>query len=302
MNSNWSAPVLQAAIDSQAARMDAEKLEFMRKHHGHESLHAMLLMGLLMFLLLAQAILVYWKKRSPLTYDRVSLAGLLLFPPLFSFARGYWRFLITWILFIATSSYFLSKPFLERPMRLTTPRLVYWFFFLCNKVSFGLAFLGYCGLMVDALTGSSFSLGPSSLLFLFYGLLYGVISRDLALLCADRMASSLGSLGGTLPTSAVDPRVCAVCGEDLNSISEDSVALPACGHVFHSFCIRGWSIVGKHECPRCKERVQLSEVFQHPWEKQSIVWSYVLDITRYLVVWNPLIVGASSLLIRLIDS
>lgn len=35
-----------------------------------------------------------------------------------------------------------------------------------------------------------------------------------------------------------------------------------CGHMFHSFCLYGWCMIGKKDiCPYCKERLDL-QVFQ----------------------------------------
>lgn len=118
-----------------------------------------------------------------------------------------------------------------------------------------------------------------------------------------QMSSTMGftAVGG-MPSRLLDERVCALCSDTLDSVAEDRIRLPTCGHVFHAFCIRGWRIVGKEECPCCKERVALSEVFVQPWEKQTVLWSYVLDVTRYLVVYNPIIFVGLQALVRWIDS
>ena len=64
-----------------------------------------------------------------------------------------------------------------------------------------------------------------------------------------------------------------------------------CRHRYHEFCIRGWIIVGKKDtCPYCNEKVDLKSTFTTPWEKTSIVWANLLDMVRYLVVWNPIII------------
>ena len=284
------------------AEMDPARAEFMKKHRGHESLHAALVMGMFTFLLVAQLGLVLWKKRSPKTFNLVTLCGMLFLPPLYSLWHSYWRFIAIWVAFMAVSGYFLSMPFREKPMKMSTPRKLYWFFFLSNKVAFAVAVGGYALVLVDQVSGKVWGLGYVATLTLFYGLLYGVIARDLAALCADKMAKMLGyQTVDAMPDRLVGSRVCAICSDTLESATEEIVPLPDCGHEFHSFCIRGWRIVGKDECPRCKEKVELSHVFVQPWEKQSVVWSYVLDVTRYLIVWNPLIFGISAWAIRTID-
>ncbi len=283
--------------------VEAAREEFLVKHRGHEQLHAALLLGMLVFLVSAQVGLVYWKRRSPKTFELVTLVGMLALPPLYALYHFYWRFLLIWAAFGAVTAFFLSKPFVERPMRATTPRQVYWFFFLLDKVSFGLAFAGYALLLLDAMLGRTLRAGYFATMLLFYGLFYGVIGRDLASLCADKMALSLGyaSAGGLPQRAAGGGAVCAICCDTLDSVVEKAITLPTCGHVFHSFCIRGWRIVGKRECPSCREKVELQHVFVQPWEKQSVLWSYVLDVTRYLVVWNPLIFGVATMAIRVLD-
>ena len=283
--------------------VSAAQAEFLRKHRGHEQLHAALLAGMLAFLLAAQLGLVVWKKRSPKSFQLVTLVGMVALPPLYAVYHAYWRFTVIWLLFMGVSGYFLSLPFVQRPMQMTTPRRVYWFFFLSNKVALGLAAAGYALILVDAMSGKVWGLGYFAVMLLFYGLFYGVIVRDLAALCADKMAQTLGydSKGESMPNRVASARVCAICAETLQTATEDVITLPSCGHDFHSFCIRGWRIVGKDECPRCREKVELGHVFAQPWEKQSVVFTYILDVTRYLIVWNPVIFGVSTYVIRMID-
>ena len=101
--------------------------------------------------------------------------GLIGIPLLLSLYAHYWRFIVIWTLYIVCTGYFVSKPFLEKPMNAKTPRKIYWFFFLCNKISFAVAFVGYVLMIVDALAGK-LGLAPLALMLLFYGLLFGVIS------------------------------------------------------------------------------------------------------------------------------
>lgn len=65
----------------------------------------------------------------------------------------------------------------------------------------------------------------------------------------------------------------------------------SCKHLFHMECIRGWCIIGKKDtCPTCWEKVDLRDVFgDKPWETRNLSWIQMLDMVRYLVVWNPII-------------
>lgn len=77
-------------------------------------------------------------------------------------------------------------------------RLVYKWFLLVYKVSYGIGIVGYfvimCTLfglnvllMIKPQTSMDFGL-----LMLFYGLYLGVVGRDFAEVCADKMASQIG--------------------------------------------------------------------------------------------------------------
>ena len=102
------------------------------------------------------------------------------------------------------------------------------------------------------------------LVMAFYGLYFGILTRDCAEIASDRMAARLG----TRRRMAVRVRECALCGGELRdamstapvqggdamlgpktgesggfSASEASIQLP-CKHIFHSDCVRGWTIVG----------------------------------------------------------
>jgi RING finger protein 121 len=72
----------------------------------------------------------------------------------------------------------------------------------------------------------------------------------------------------------------------------------ACGHQFHEPCIRGWLMVGKKDmCPQCSEKVDLRRTFTNPWETGSLAWAQILDLVRYLVVWQPILLVSSQLVL-----
>ena len=47
-----------------------------------------------------------------------------------------------------------------------------------------------------------------------------------------------------------------------------------CKHLFHTSCIRGWTLVGKKDsCPVCMEKVDLRSVFaDRPWDTRNLNW------------------------------
>lgn len=70
----------------------------------------------------------------------------------------------------------------------------------------------------------------------------------------------------------------------------------ACGHKFHEFCLQGWMLVGKKDvCPFCNEKIEFSDAskrVKQPWKSDSQIYIQVLELVRYLLVWNPIIVLA----------
>lgn len=100
-----------------------------------------------------------------------------------------------------------------------------------------------------------------SLLFIFYGLYYGVLGRDLSELCADKMACHIGlcvlkpfknstdlftkfsntsgyyNVDG-MPTKSLPKDLCGLCAhklfvsENQSGVIEDTYKL-SCDHVFH---------------------------------------------------------------------
>uniref|UniRef100_A0A8C3YAG1 Ring finger protein 121 n=1 Tax=Catagonus wagneri TaxID=51154 RepID=A0A8C3YAG1_9CETA len=100
-----------------------------------------------------------------------------------------------------------------------------------------------------------------------------------------------------MPTKQLSDSVCAVCGQPIfvgvseEGIIENTYRL-SCNHVFHEFCIRGWCIVGKKQtCPYCREKVDLKRMFSNPWERPHVMYGQLLDWLRYLVAWQPVIIG-----------
>lgn len=140
---------------------------------------------------------------------------------------------------------------------------------------------------------------------LVYGLYFGVMGRDLAQLLADYMASTIGyySKDG-LPKKHLRDHVCAVCGDDLTSLEQDddrTIYQLECRHRFHEGCIRGWCLVGKKDvCPYCKEKVDLKQFRRQIWDAQTDLYMQLLDGVRYLVAWQPLILGVAKLTIKIL--
>lgn len=286
-------------------------------HHEpteEELRHAMLAFYLVMICMIgAQAALVAWRKRHRRSYELSTLMGLWLVPPVLCLQVGFYRFLLVWSLYSSVTVYYIYKCAFSVGNKIdkSLPRRVYKWFHSVFRISVGVGALGYCLLLLDifgggVLTAAIFGQG-ASIIFLWYGLYFGVLTRDCAEVASDRMAAALG----TGRKMAVSVRDCGICGGELRDAhspsmqespaageginttksSIDKTVQLSCKHLFHGECIRGWLIVGKKDtCPTCWEKVDTKALYaDRPWETSNIQWVQMLDMVRYLVAWNPLI-------------
>lgn len=290
---------------------DHKRIEHARmheKHRGHEKMHSYMILILLASVVIAQIILVNWKKLHFKSYQRVTMVGMWLIPLCISVHSYWWRFVFIWTIF-TVGTFIVMSWALQKPIAGTTPRWVYKWFYVIYLQSCAVCVFGYVVVMLTLLgVNVVFRAKPQSwmdvgLLFLFYGMYYGVLGRDVSEAVTDRMACTIGYYTTTgVPVRQLESNVCAVCGnkihvlDNADAIVEESYKLP-CGHIFHEFCIRGWCIVGKKQtCPYCKEKVDLKRMFCSPWEKPHILYGNFLDFIRYLLVWQPVIIMAVQFL------
>ncbi|CAI2348751.1 unnamed protein product [Caenorhabditis sp. 36 PRJEB53466] len=282
------------------------------KHRGHEAMHLEMMIILVITLVVGQIFLVQWKRRHFKSYQFCTLIGMWLIPVYVCGTRSWYRFLATWLVFTICSALIWLKASAQHVSG-KTPRFVYKYFLFLHKLSYVLGVVGYL-IMMGALLGfhALFNVKQPELmdlgiLIMFYGVYYGVLGRDFAHICTDRMASRIGYYTPDgLPKKHLEDGVCAVCAGRLDeheNVHEATVSTKlmeddeeklyklSCGHVFHEFCIRGWVVVGKLQtCPYCKEKVDLQRMFKNPWEKPHLFYGKLLDWIRYLVCWQPLIV------------
>lgn len=85
---------------------------------------------------------------------------------------------------------------------------------------------------------------------------------------------------------------------------DEPIKTLSCGHRAHEYCLRGWVLVGKRDsCPLCSEKVNLSSVVgTSPWARMSLLWAQLLETTRFMLVWNPLVVMVVHGLLFLAES
>mmetsp|Transcript_28936 Transcript_28936/g.75890 ORF Transcript_28936/g.75890 Transcript_28936/m.75890 type:complete len:381 (-) Transcript_28936:962-2104(-) len=302
---------LEGLTPDQVRALKAKRahLEWHKKHLGHEKMHAEMLLVLLLVMVLTQLLVVLWKKHYFDSFQAVTLLGMLVVPVYFSVKLHFMRFLTMWSIFSLCTSFVVFKAS-RHPLDKLTPRRVYTYFMATYKASYIVTFFGYflamldfvgLGVIIQALIHDrkAHPLMTTGMQAMFYGLYFGVLSRDLAEICANIMASTMGyHTPGKMPDKQLPLDVCAICGDkmDRHDEVEKVVKLP-CGHELHEFCIRGWSIVGKKQvCPYCNEKVDLSKMFVAPWslQRQDVLFSQLLDMLRYLVVWLPFIIVAAK--------
>ncbi|KAI9296004.1 hypothetical protein K502DRAFT_337399 [Neoconidiobolus thromboides FSU 785] len=280
-------------------------------------MHFLMLIILLFFVIFIQWLVLYWKKKAYKSYQLVSLVGLWLIPILFFyFITPVPTFTYFWCFFSILNSWIIYQAS-KTPLNHLTPRLVYKWFEVTHNISYVVGMVGYIGLMITLFMipppeqpneTSEFMISlPFKLLC--YGLYFGILSRDFAELCSDRMASALGYyVKDGIPSKQIETNKCGICGWYLREIGkenelynndntndnkivlQDNIYKLECDHEFHEKCIRGWCIIGKKEiCPYCLEKVDLSKFKNNPWDTQQMYFLNLLDYVRYLIVWQPLI-------------
>lgn len=176
---------------------------------------------------------------------------------------------------------------------------------MCIEINQNSSYLGInmlLGIKPDFLIDIGFML-------LFYGVYYGVLTRDFTDFLVGILAANIGyySPSSALPSKSLNSNICAICGrshaglpekdkQDYDSPSfsdsDEKVYTLSCGHKFHEMCILGWSLVGKKQiCPYCREKCDIHKLFSTlPFQKPHFLYGNMLDFIRYLIGFQPLII------------
>lgn len=170
------------------------------------------------------------------------MLGMWIIPLGMSFTLFYYRFIIIWFIFTSITSY-VFKLATKSPIDRSTPRLIYKWFLLVHKITYGIGVAGYIGLMLTFLGFNFlFFISPTasldfSILLMFYGVYYGVLARDIAEICSDSMAARIGYYTETgIPKRALETNICSICTNEImilnndEALFEESHKLP-CGHM-----------------------------------------------------------------------
>ncbi|XP_069362369.1 E3 ubiquitin ligase Rnf121 isoform X2 [Maniola hyperantus] len=176
-------------------RYDHQKMHEL--HRGHDSMHMKMVLILIGTLVVAQIIVVEWKKLHYRSYAFFTMVSMWSIPLLISTYNHSYRFIIVWTIFTLLTSLVIWKSS-QKPMSNTTPRMVYKWFYLIYKVSCFFMLFGYVVMVLTFLSVNVvFNHRPQSwmdvgLMCMFYGVYFGVLGRDVAEYCTDKMAASIG--------------------------------------------------------------------------------------------------------------
>lgn len=142
---------------------------------------------LMVFIMISQGVLIYAKRNHYRFYQNATLVLLWLLPALFASYHWYWRFVGMWALFTgATTLIFLKAS--KKPLEKSTPRLVYNSFAYLNTLCNVCAISGWI-MIVAAVMANVEGLFEVGLQFLFYGLYFGILTRDSAEMCAGMLCT-----------------------------------------------------------------------------------------------------------------
>jgi RING finger protein 121 len=176
---------------------------------------------LVFFMLGAQLLLFWWKKKHLKSYSVVTLMGLWLFPIIVSINMWFIKMIVAWSIFSCGTIYVGVVQANRAQLDRNTPRLVYRWFLLVYRICYSCAVSGYAAIMLDFFGFSDIfmdrhhNISQLGTYLLFYGLYFGVMGRDFAEVCAERLANKMGysNSNDKFATRALPPNTCAICGK-----------------------------------------------------------------------------------------
>lgn len=132
-----------------------------------------------------------WQKRHQRSYLMVTLTGLWLIPGIIACSLGNILFLVVWAGYFVINALLLRLS-LKKPVSTTTPRLIYRFYHGVFQITLVCGALGYICFLANIFLIMSPVLFEYSVNTMFYGVYFGVVSRDMIDLMSDMLASNLG--------------------------------------------------------------------------------------------------------------
>ncbi|XP_027194210.2 E3 ubiquitin ligase RNF121 [Dermatophagoides pteronyssinus] len=221
---------------SSLPKSQQEHLLMHEKHRGHESMHAIMLLILISAMFISQILLIYWRKKHFKSYQNVSMFGMWIIPLFLSAYQHYWRFIIIWLFISAMTMLLIYRPLFYKKLGTngsSIPRQVYRWFFYLYSLSSVIAVTGYSIIMLTLL-GVNILLGIKpmytldiGILLLFYGIYYGVLTRDFTDFLVDKLAANIGyySPSSSLPSKQLNSKTCAICGRPHGGTHRTSMSI-----------------------------------------------------------------------------
>lgn len=153
------------------------------------------LIGIFVAIIGFQLGLLYWKRKHSRSFSLVSLSLLWVVPFFMAVKNRFWRFPLVWIIYTLVN-FGLFRMASQPKLDPVVPRSIYRFYRGLFNVTMGIAGFGYGLFLVNALVVPSLAVADLILTLIFYGLYFGVLSRDLVDFITERMAITIGVISG----------------------------------------------------------------------------------------------------------
>eukprot|EP00160_Parvularia_atlantis_P017105 Unigene5746_Nuclearia_a/m.17559 Unigene5746_Nuclearia_a/g.17559 ORF Unigene5746_Nuclearia_a/g.17559 Unigene5746_Nuclearia_a/m.17559 type:complete len:309 (+) Unigene5746_Nuclearia_a:302-1228(+) len=192
-------------------------------------MHVEMVMILFGVLTATQIGMLAWKRNHPKSFQRVTLLGLWIIPVIVSLRMGFWRFVGVWTTFTVINMTVVARAW-RQPFCHNTPRAVFKWYLICYHVCKVCSLGGILIIILDICDIWRAGAFDVAAMLLFYGLYFGVLSRDFADMCSDRIATTLGFYSPDgIPSRGFNPSICGVCAKPFGSDEQKPVMMPTPG-------------------------------------------------------------------------
>ncbi|OAF69053.1 hypothetical protein A3Q56_03199, partial [Intoshia linei] len=199
-------------------------------HKDPQLHHFIIMIFIFCFILLFQYFIHKWKTTNFKSYQFVTLIVMYVIPLLISIRMFFIRFIFISSLYFLGNIYIIYKA-LQKPIDRNSPRLVYkWFIFLYSAcyhigiISYAIIIFSMLGItyLVHVDPANGIDLG---ILGVFYAVYFGIVSRDIADICTNKMAVNIGYISeDSIPARELKKNICSLCSNELDpSINPDEM-------------------------------------------------------------------------------
>ena len=223
---------------------------------------------------------VIWRRLHKKSFNIFLFIMIAIFPIVFSYFFNDYIFLILWLIFIISMSYF-AKLVIKRSLEKNIHKKIYnifkQIFNITNILIFTSQFLTIFSFIFLI---SKFKI---ALFFFIYSLYFAVLSREIVSNFSQIMATNTGFYSKEgLPGKSETNIICMLCTEELIDRSDDVVL--SCGHKYHKKCIKGWCIIGQNSfCPYCKKGIELGQFKEDLWSRTELYVRPLLNTLRSFI-------------------